>query len=667
MVLNPKLAYRPDIDGIRAIAVILVIIFHAFPKYLPGGFIGVDIFFVISGYLISGIIYLDLKNNCFTFRNFYKRRVLRIFPALIVVLLAALVSGYFFLLPDEYAQLGKHITIGSIFGENFLLWHETGYFDVNANTKPLLNLWSLAIEEQFYLVFPAVMLILYKRYYRLSFIIFLLTCFSFWDNIYLHRLDPTADFYSPLTRFWELFAGACLQLSSSHHMYKKIFNKVNDTFSRLIYTNINKQNGASFFLTILGFTLIFLALIYTRPGNAYPGYKAIFPIAGTLCLLCSQRNFINYLILENKISIFIGKISYPLYLWHWPILSFYYIIYGGSASRSILTSIILLLLIFIISTLTYIFIEKPIRYKHIWGRYTVPLLLFFMIITACSGYYVWKENGLASRSSIKASLSLVNGIKLSIKKDSESLRYNSLNSAPYEFFRYKDNGSSETIAVFGDSHAHAAYPGLEHLAEQNGYNIALFGSSGLLVRSTENYTHINPLLNLIKNKKDIKKVFIFLRGTLYFWEPDNNHKINLKTRKNNPEYIEEYHNDLQNIINELHDAGKEVFLVEEVPETVSHIQSIIKRGFSGFTIKKNYQPTLSSEVEAHRKEYNEILKNLKNVHIIKTFDNFCPGKECKMFSDDGLPLYYDTTHLSINGSMWLANKILKPYIKKKIE
>jgi peptidoglycan/LPS O-acetylase OafA/YrhL len=164
---HPK--YRPDIDGLRAIAVLSVIGFHAFPEWIKGGFIGVDIFFVISGYLISTIIIENLKNDSFSFVDFYSRRIRRIFPALLLVLIASYAVGWFTLLAEEYAQLGKHIAAGAGFVSNLVLWNESGYFDAASDTKPLLHLWSLGVEEQFYVIWPLLMWITWKR--KLNFLI----------------------------------------------------------------------------------------------------------------------------------------------------------------------------------------------------------------------------------------------------------------------------------------------------------------------------------------------------------------------------------------------------------------------------------------------------------------------------------------------------------------
>src|SRR5437870_5550894 len=204
---SPK--YRPDIDGLRALAVLSVVAFHAFPTSLPGGFLGVDVFFVISGYLISTIILENLDKGAFSLAEFYGRRVRRIFPALLVVLLASYVFGWLALLADEYAQLGKHIAAGAGFVSNLVLWNEVGYFDRSADTKPLLHLWSLGIEEQFYLAWPLLLWFSWKRRFVAP-VVLALAALSFIATALWSNVDAVATFYSPLTRFWELLGGSML-------------------------------------------------------------------------------------------------------------------------------------------------------------------------------------------------------------------------------------------------------------------------------------------------------------------------------------------------------------------------------------------------------------------------------------------------------------------------
>ncbi|MEZ5488290.1 MAG: acyltransferase [Steroidobacteraceae bacterium] len=205
---QPK--YRPDVDGLRAIAVLSVLVYHAFPDLLPGGFVGVDIFFVISGFLISGIILTRIQAGTFTFADFYARRIRRIFPALAAVLVACLLAGWLILFPVDYERLGGHVLAGAAFVSNLVLWRESGYFDTSSELKPLLHLWSLGVEEQFYLIWPVLLVLAARFLHRILWAIVAVALLSFAANLLLVGSHASAAFYLPITRFWELMLGSML-------------------------------------------------------------------------------------------------------------------------------------------------------------------------------------------------------------------------------------------------------------------------------------------------------------------------------------------------------------------------------------------------------------------------------------------------------------------------
>ena len=206
----PPTQYRPDIDGLRAIAVMLVLHFHAFPEAVPGGFIGVDVFFVISGFLITGIIAWELDQKRFSLLGFYDRRIKRIFPALAVVLGTVLVLGWFSMLPADFARLGSDVFASAAFSANIALFLQSGYFDVESAKKPLLHLWSLGIEEQFYLLWPLLLMLAVRFRLSILAVTFTLGIASFVLNLALIGVNPVATFYLPFTRAFELLAGAAL-------------------------------------------------------------------------------------------------------------------------------------------------------------------------------------------------------------------------------------------------------------------------------------------------------------------------------------------------------------------------------------------------------------------------------------------------------------------------
>jgi peptidoglycan/LPS O-acetylase OafA/YrhL len=277
--------YRPDIDGLRAIAVLSVVLFHGFPQIFRGGFIGVDVFFVLSGYLISRIIFEQLNLGTFNFLDFYARRIKRIFPALLVVLVAVYLAGWFILLADEYAQLGQHIAAGAAFISNFVLWGESGYFDNSAHTKPLLHLWSLGIEEQFYIVWPLLLWLASKLRFSFFVLTFILAALSFYLNITGIKSDAVATFYSPQTRIWELLVGSGLAWCA---LYKKdgladVAMFIDKCFRRqkTVVDPVRVRERMANALSCLGFILLIYSLIRFNRDLQFPGKWALIPVLGT--------------------------------------------------------------------------------------------------------------------------------------------------------------------------------------------------------------------------------------------------------------------------------------------------------------------------------------------------------------------------------------------------
>jgi peptidoglycan/LPS O-acetylase OafA/YrhL len=370
-------AYRADIDGLRGVAVLCVLGYHASHALLPGGFVGVDIFFVISGYLISSIIFKGLQQGRFSFQDFYSRRIARIFPSLILLLAAVLAFGWHALIRDDYRQLAKHAAAGASFIANFADWRESGYFNSVADFKPLLHLWSLGVEEQFYIVWPITAYLIWRWRLKPLWVIWALVFLSFAANVIFIRTSVDSSFYLPITRFWELLAGATLAARAV----------LRGQDSRSISGDA-RQAARNNIQSAVGLILIFAVNATFNTNMAFPGWWAILPVAGAYLIVSSSPGcFINRRLLGNPVLVFVGLISYPLYLWHWPLFSFAQILtYGHPASwlKPSLTA-----LAFVLAWLTYRIFERPIR----TGRSGHPVLIPGSLVTVMTILLVVSLNG----------------------------------------------------------------------------------------------------------------------------------------------------------------------------------------------------------------------------------------------------------------------------------
>ena len=388
-----QFTYRPDLDGLRAIAVLTVVAFHAFPDIVPGGFIGVDVFFVISGFLISSIIMSSLNRGTFKFSDFYARRVRRIFPALALVLITCYVAGWFFLLADEYEQLGKHVAAGASFLSNFILWRESGYFDNSVDTKPLLHLWSLGIEKQFYIVWPLMIWLLWTRRSILLLGLILTFALSFTFNLDLIRRDAIATFYSPLARFWELVAGGLLAffMLAKSDKWARLKCNIDAILFRFFKRKVNLNN----LMALIGISTLAFGFMKIDKHFVFPGSWAMLPVFGTLAVIASGPSaWLNRFFLSNPLMVWVGLVSFPLYLWHWPLLSFARIIEGQLPTAFF--RVVILVLSVVLAWVTYTLIERPIRFgQKIQLKSTGSS--FVILIIGLIGYITFKRGGFPFR------------------------------------------------------------------------------------------------------------------------------------------------------------------------------------------------------------------------------------------------------------------------------
>lgn len=479
--------WRNDITGLRAVAVIPVLLFHAFPNLLPGGFFGVDIFFVISGYLISGIIFRGLTNNAFTYRNFYAKRIKRILPNLILLLVAVGLLGYCFLLPDEFRNLGRHIYSSAQFIQNFRLLSEVDYFTEDALRKPLLHLWSLAIEEQFYILFPIFCALLWRLRHSHA----LMGTFAL--SITLASLvaclsidDHNFTFYFPLTRFWELGGGILLAWA--------------ETFGAIDFSKINRSLRHS--ISFIGLIFIIGAMSLYSQAFVHPGPITLIPVFGAMFIIAACPDaIVNRSVLVWRPMTFVGLISYSLYLWHWPLLAFLFIVIpnasGVLAGSALIVS-------FLIASLVYTYIENPLRRRNtLFSLSIVKCTLILLVACMVLGYTIKQTDGFVT--------SEVAAVRAIGEWDAyKKLQKIKVGSSDLAVTRTADVGP---ILFAGDSHLAQYTSRIQHLSATHSVNVNILASGALFIldeAQTEKYRnrHMTETFYELLNDPRVKTVVI---------------------------------------------------------------------------------------------------------------------------------------------------------------
>ena len=471
-------AYRPDLDGLRGIAILGVVAFHADARLAPGGFSGVDVFFVLSGYLISRLVIDGLARGTFRFGPFFARRLVRLGPALALVLIACWAVGWLTLLPAEYAQLGAHIAAGAGFVANLAFWRESGhYFDTDAASKPLLHLWSLGVEEQFYLLWPLCLAAAWWRRVPLLPVVLTLGAVSFLINIATVGTHASAAFYLPPARLWELAVGgalACMSLARTSDTRLAQPAWLSRAAAR-VPGWLPAAAGASGLL-LIGLSWALLG------GRTIPGWWALLPVLGLgLVIGAGPRAWTNRTVLSHPVLTFVGLISYPLYLWHWPVLTFTRIVTSRDpgwwmTAAGVAGSVVL-------AWLTYRFVEQPVQAEYrAGGRVWLPVrLVAALAIAAAVGtaVLVWSPE-LPAR--FPASVQYLVDFQYDYASAYREGRcYLSPGQAGDAFadecVDAPGRPGTPLVVLWGDSHAAHLYPGLRRLQAEMPFRLAQFTAS----------------------------------------------------------------------------------------------------------------------------------------------------------------------------------------------
>jgi len=374
-------SYRPDIDGLRAVAVLSVLLFHAFPAAMPGGFVGVDVFFTISGYLITSILVREAFDGRMSIMQFYVRRARRIFPALLAVLAVTLLLGWLMMFPSEWKLLGKHVAAGAVFMSNIVLWRESGYFDVSSEFKPLLHLWSLAVEEQYYLIWPMIIgLTVRWARQRLLMVALVIALASFAFSVVMTPRQGVLAFYLPMSRFWELLVGASLAILRSRAVSSSRWGQ---PAGPVLAEAMSWGGLAAIVVAVSGF----------GRETPFPGYAAALPELGAaLVIAAGAQAGANRWLLGHPAMVWVGLISYPLYLWHWPLLAYAHVWFGEAVP--VAWRLAMVVAAVALAWLTFRFIESPIRSdaRSRRARFDAAWLWIALLGFGAIGVAVWVGN-----------------------------------------------------------------------------------------------------------------------------------------------------------------------------------------------------------------------------------------------------------------------------------
>lgn len=645
--------YRADIDGLRAVAVVPVVLYHAHVSIFSGGFTGVDIFFVISGFLITSIIASEIAADKFSIVNFYERRIRRIFPALFAVLFVSCLLAIWLLLPSQFEIFGKSVAATALFASNILFWTETGYFAAPASANPLLHTWSLAVEEQFYLVFPILLLCIHRWFGgRWILWLVLLTIGSFALSLWGVINKPSATFYLAPTRAWELLIGSLLALGA--------FPTLRNRFV---------MEG----LALLGMGLIAWGVFGLSAGDPFPGFNALFPCVGTALVIYAGQGSPTVVskVLGSRGPVFIGLISYSLYLWHWPLLVFGQIwaVYELTTAQTT----VIVAASFLAAYISWKYIEAPFRKKDAvfkrLGLFAAAGTLTVLCIAF--GVHAAASKGWPQRVSAKS-------IEITSYTDSHNPRR-------LECLMYPGNIVQEpciygasvdpTYAVWGDSHGDSTIYGIGQVAEANLQSVLFLGSAGcppIVVVRVENFGCVEEnsraLQRLVENET-VKTVILVARWSVYVEgravdlgpaERADQKPVRFTspagTPLNREERIAGFKAGLSQTVAALHKAGKRVVLVYPIPEI-------------GYDV-----PTTLAQLEASGRAASEFTQSIdlywgRQKAVFDTLDGIagtdrnmvrlyphktlCPADTCLTYSN-GAPLYRDDDHLSLAGAEFVA-------------
>jgi len=666
--MSSTLNYREDIDGLRAIAVSSVVLYHFGVTGFGGGYVGVDIFFVISGYLIGSIVFAQLGKNKFSFSNFYIRRIRRLFPASFAMTVFSLLLGYWLLLPGDFRELGQSIVASTLYASNVLFYLKAGYFDTASHMKPLLHTWSLSVEEQFYLIFPLAAWLCYRYLRRAMLAVFIFACLaSFAAAVIYINHDQSAVFYLYPFRAWEMFLGVVAGMGGWS------------------FGKYGQQRLPSHLIAVTGLVLVCYPILFYTKETQFPGLTALAPCLGTLLLLLSGAQAGNSVtrLLSTAPFVFLGKISYSLYLWHWPIFVFY--TYALVREPTFTDSLILILATLAASIFSWKYIEQPFREpatngnekRRAFGSTFVASSLCILI-----GFFIYKADGLPAR--MDPETARISAVSNDFLRDwtgclkAENSVLPGLNHCvvgnPYQ--------SKNLLLVWGDSHAAAFRAGIKAAAEQSQQDVLMLWRTGcppvvgLRKEESANSTqenrectpHNEKVMEYIQQNENIKAVVLVGRWSYYLngrgVGTDADHLITLTSLTSaapDKNTADLFMNAFDNTLKSLQQKNVKLYVMEQVPEFSRYNSSKLARqlqtGTSDAAGAQHLFTESYSDVVARQGSMQNYLADAERagkVSIVKTHSLFCQADICSLMLN-GTPAYFDNNHVTTTASLYMQS------------
>lgn len=626
--MSNSLSYRPDIDGLRSLAVLSVLFYH-FNFGISGGYVGVDIFFVISGFLITSIIVREISQDKFSYSNFMARRIRRIYPPMLVVLCASLILGYLIMLPEDFINMGKSAVSQLFLVSNVFFYYETGgYFGGRGEIMPLLHTWSLSVEEQFYLVIPFLLVVLYRWFKQpaIRALVTITILASFFLSIYATKHYQTASFFVLPTRAWELGLGALIPILGIERCIRSA--KLAEACS------------------LTGLVMMLTAILMFNLDTAFPGLAALLPCGGAFLFIIANKNHQTLVsrLFSLRVFVGIGLISYSVYLWHWPLIAFSN--YALIDTHNVTTKLSLLLASLFLGYLSWRYIEKYSRYILFPTNSTV-YLSWFLTSTAlvCIVVVIVAGNGFPYRFSPQ-----VNNYALDYKNKPSSVRVDLKQASKNEFLPLgqSPDALSTDFFVWGDSHAQALYPVLNKLAKDK----ELSGQAAI-------YPGVLPILDF----EPI--VSVSLGKDAIDWNNDVVEYLTENSIKNvlmvsawerylrDINETEELKQKLNLTLEKLSKSGINIWILAQVPD----YEYAVPR-YLAYTLHKNgntNKTKLSKQEYLNGKQFDMFSELATRVNIIDPSSYFTDQDSSYVSpSQNDEALYFDREHLSSFGAEALA-------------